>query len=89
MKYLVLLIVLLIAFLSLNCYAYRPGDRVTLGTTASCPACTEAKILLKTARIPFKEIEPTNISMFIPQLFVNGKYLGNGVDTVEDYIRTK
>ena len=82
MKYLILILMLL----SFNCYAYKIGDKVELGGTSSCSACQEAKQLLISAHIKFTEISPTTDSNYIPQLYVNGKFKGYGVNVVEDYI---
>lgn len=78
------LIILLILF-SFSCFAYRPGDKVVLISSKNCPACTEAKNMLKSKGIPFME-KMDNKAWIVPQLFVNGKYRGTGTGAVWGYI---
>lgn len=86
MKYFIFLFLL---FSSL-CLAYKLNDKVEISTLPECPACQEAKDLLKKNNIPFKEIQPNSkYSEYVPQLFVNGKYLGSGTDIIEIYINLK
>lgn len=70
-------------------YAYHVSDKVMLGSKDSCENCQEAKELLYEAGIPFTVIKPTNNSNYVPQLFVNNRYIGSGVGVVETYINTK
>lgn len=84
-----LIAVILAMFISINSLAYKRGDVVQLGTENTCIACQEAKDELNKNNIPFTEIEPTQDSDFIPQLYVNGKYMGSGVESVEEYIHNR
>ena len=67
-----------------KCHAYTPGDIVVLGTMVGCSACEYSEELLTKKHIPYRTIDAEGIA---PELFVNGKSLGYGTETVEEYIK--
>lgn len=84
-KIILILTLSLMMCVSTLSYAYKVGDSVQIATRSDCSACQQAKQTLKQYRIPFTEIPPTHVSSYIPQLFVNGEYIGSGVSYVEEY----
>ena len=61
--------------------------KITIYTTSYCPHCHGAKSLLKSKKIPFKEIDVTDEKKFgalikktgwktVPQIFINNKLIG-------------
>lgn len=86
--FLMLFIGILIFTIALNVFAYRPGDIVVLKTTPTCSACKEAKKILNSHHIKYIEQAP-NGGKFVPQLYVNGKFKGYGVDSVISYVGEK
>lgn len=77
--------VILLSTVCMNSWAYKVGDKVVLKTSNGCGACQEAKQLLNSKHIPYTETSP-NSGKYVPQLYVNGKFKGYGVDAVESYI---
>lgn len=72
--------------LSLTCLAsYHKGDRVVLMTLPGCQACAEAKSDLRANLVPYKEDTTQRWGVF-PKLYVNGVFMGYGVDAVERYL---
>jgi glutaredoxin len=62
-------------------------DIVVLVTAPNCPACETAKQMLKQHNIKYTIGDYKKYkARLVPQLYVNGKYLGYGVDAVEKYI---
>ena len=83
-----LILIILGMCVVLNCNAYKIGDKVELGSSKECPACQVAKELLKDSHIPYKEVKPSNKdSEYIPQLYVNGKFVGYGIDVIKEYVK--
>lgn len=64
----------------------KPNDNVVLKTSSGCGACVEAKQLLNAAHVRYAEQQATG-GGYVPQLYVNGKFKGYGVDTVERYLQ--
>ncbi len=71
----------------INPHAKKPDD-VVIFTKPGCPFCAKAKGILRDANVDFEEIELNKSitvravraatgSDTVPQLFVNGQYLGN------------
>ncbi len=84
-----ILTTLAIIFLTTSSFAYRVGDKVVLVSSSNCPACQESKALLKSHNIPFTTASPSQYhAWLIPQLYVNGKYMGTGTDAVEAYVNS-
>lgn len=76
-------------FIVLNCSAYHKGDKVELAVMNGCGACEIAEYELTGNHISFTTIPPTKESRGVPQLFVNGRYVGMGVFVVEEYINAR
>lgn len=75
----------LISGLVINCaLAYTPGDKVMLVTTKTCPACKIAKNILTSYHVPYTET--TKKVWAVPQLYVNGKFKGYGIGSVQRYV---
>ncbi len=81
----------------INPNAVKPDD-VVIFTRAGCPFCAKAKGILREAGVEFEEIQLGNgISVravravtgadTVPQVFVNGKYLGDSAAVAERYGR--
>lgn len=79
MKYLLGVLLALSAGVSV---AHNRGDIVVLLVSDGCSACQEAKSILLSHHIRFSTEQGTGI---VPQLFVNGKYVGTGSNVVEYY----
>ena len=80
------LISILLILASINSYAaYHRGDNVVLKVKDGCPACEEAEALLNSSGVPHK-VEKATSGYFVPQFYVNGKFLGDGVGPVEIYL---
>ncbi len=66
---------------------YHKGDKVVLVGTNNCPACVESMKELRANHIPFTKGSPSKYHAYlIPQLYVNGKYMGTGSDAVHNWI---
>lgn len=71
---------------SLSIFAYHEGDVVKLVVRDGCTACEEAQQLLNSKHIKYS-IEQGN--GFVPQLYVNNKYVGLGTEIVREYVNNK
>ncbi|HEB63128.1 MAG TPA: glutathione peroxidase [Gammaproteobacteria bacterium] len=80
----------------INPHAKKPDD-VVIFTKPGCPFCAKAKGILRDANVDFEEIELNKSitvravraatgSDTVPQLFVNGQYLGNS-EAVAKYFK--
>ncbi len=81
----------------INPHAVKPDD-VVIFTRAGCPFCAKAKGILREAGVEFEEIQLGNgVSIravraatgsdSVPQVFVNGEYLGDSAAVLERYGR--
>jgi glutaredoxin len=81
---------IILATISLSSFAgYHKGDKVVLVTSPNCPACETSKKELRANNIPFvikSYKDPQYKAMFVPQLYVNGKYKGTGSEAVHRWI---
>ncbi len=79
----------------INPNASKPDD-IVIFTKPGCPFCAKAKTVLHNANVDFEEIELNkNITVravrattgfdTVPQVFVNGKYLGNSEAVVKHF----
>lgn len=70
--------------------AQKQTHRVVLVTMPGCPACDEAKQLLRAAGIKFSTTSKGQPGVgYVPQLFVDGKYKGYGVGPVSQFIASQ
>jgi glutaredoxin len=82
-----LIAVLGLMLLSFSVFAAQP--KVVLVTAPGCPACDEAKQILKAHGIKYTTTSKGYPGVrYVPQLFVDGKYKGYGVGPVEVFVKS-
>ena len=89
MRMLIIHALVLGLFISNIVLAHPQYRHVELGVTQTCSACKEAETMLDEAHIKYTTVVPSNNSHFVPQLYVDGKYLGSGTDIVKGWLDSK
>lgn len=85
-KHFKLILLILLVLITFSVKAYNKGDIVKLTVSEDCSYCKEAENILKKYHIPFTV---KNGDGPVPQLYVNDKYIGIGVEAVENYAKKK